>query len=139
MKNVMRKNLKAIFRGLLANPKSSDRSVADSVGVSQPTVTRARHQLEKAGFIRRYEIVPDFEKLGFEIIAFSMVEPSDRVKHVDNVIYAIGNHKTMFVMSVHKNYSEFSQFARDLNVKDFLLVPTSQKPMKPLSFKHLPL
>ena len=135
----MKKNLKAILKGLLANPKRSDRAVATSCGVSQPTVTRARNRLEKEGVIQSYEIVPDLEKLGFEIIAFSMVEPTDRVKHVDSVIYAIGDGGRMLVMSVHKNFSEFDQFARGLNVKDFLLVPATQEPMKPLSFKHIPL
>jgi DNA-binding Lrp family transcriptional regulator len=54
---------------LMKNSRRSDRELARTLGVSQPTVTRTRARLEKEGFIKEYTIVPDFSKLGFGIMS----------------------------------------------------------------------
>ncbi|MGC9346262.1 MAG: Lrp/AsnC family transcriptional regulator, partial [Candidatus Bathyarchaeales archaeon] len=55
----------------MKNSKRSDRELAKAVGVSQPTITRMRKNLEKLGYIREYTIMPALEKLGFEIITLN--------------------------------------------------------------------
>ena len=40
-----------LLRELLKNSKRSDRDLAKSLGVSQPTLTRMRKRLEKEGYI----------------------------------------------------------------------------------------
>jgi DNA-binding Lrp family transcriptional regulator len=66
---------------LMRNSRQSDRELAKKLGVSQPTVTRARTRLEKEGYIKEYTLIPDFRKLGFEIMALSLIrlrkEPSE--------------------------------------------------------------
>ena len=62
-----------LLRELLKNSKRSDRELAKVLGVSQPTITRIRHKLEQEGVIRDYTIIPDFKKLGFEIMAIEFV------------------------------------------------------------------
>jgi len=54
---------------LMKNSRKSDRELAKAIGVSQPTVTRTRSRLEKEGIIKEYTMIPDFRKLGFEILA----------------------------------------------------------------------
>jgi len=57
---------------LLKNSRRSDRELAKALGVSQPTVSRTMKKLEEQGVIKEYTIVPDFSKLGFQIMGVSL-------------------------------------------------------------------
>ncbi|HJW97755.1 MAG TPA: Lrp/AsnC family transcriptional regulator, partial [Candidatus Bathyarchaeia archaeon] len=61
---------------LMKNSRRSDRELAKVLGISQPTVTRARTKLEKDGLIREYTLIPDFKKLGFHIMALIFLKLS---------------------------------------------------------------
>jgi DNA-binding Lrp family transcriptional regulator len=61
---------------LLKNSHRSDRELAKATGLSQPTVSRLRVKLEREGYIKEYTIIPDFEKLGYEIMAITFVKLS---------------------------------------------------------------
>jgi DNA-binding Lrp family transcriptional regulator len=54
---------------LMKNSRRSDRELAKTIGVSQPTVSRLLKKLEKEGYIKEYTIIPDFSKLGFQILS----------------------------------------------------------------------
>lgn len=56
---------------LMKNSRKSDRDLARAIGCSQPTVSRVRGKLEKEGYIKEYTAIPDFHKLGFEIVAIT--------------------------------------------------------------------
>ena len=120
----MRKELpQQLLRELLKNSKRSDRELAKVLGVSQPTITRARHRLEREGVIRDYTIVPDFKKMGFEILAINVAklrpeillsEPSEKVrefaKRFPNVIFASGGGGMgMNAVSIilYRNFTEY--------------------------------
>jgi DNA-binding Lrp family transcriptional regulator len=64
-----------IISELLKNSKLSDRSLAQKLGVSQPTVSRRRMMLEKTA-IENYTLVPKWDKLGYEILAISLSRSS---------------------------------------------------------------
>jgi DNA-binding Lrp family transcriptional regulator len=59
---------------LIKNSKRSDIELARMLRVSQPTVTRFRTKLEKEGYIKEYTLMPDFKKLGYEILAITFVK-----------------------------------------------------------------
>jgi DNA-binding Lrp family transcriptional regulator len=59
---------------LMKNSRRSDRNLAKTIGVSQPTVSRTLKKLENKGYIKEYTMIPDFKKLGFQILAFSTYE-----------------------------------------------------------------
>ena len=59
----------AILSRLIKNARTSDRQLAREIGVSQPTITRRRARLEKEGLLN-YTTVPNFKKLGLEIMSF---------------------------------------------------------------------
>ena len=58
----------------MKNSRLSDRELAKKIGSSQPTVTRTRRKLEKQGYIREYTVIPNFEKLGYELLAVTFVK-----------------------------------------------------------------
>lgn len=59
---------------LMKNSRRSDRELAKAMQVSQPTVTRIRNKLEKEGIIKEYTIIPDFNKLEYEILALTFIK-----------------------------------------------------------------
>ncbi len=117
----------------MKNSHRSDREIARAIKTSQPTVTRVRTRLEKEGIIKEYTMIPDIGKLGVEIVAltfahwspekFSNFSENERVQKAKrflsdhpNVIYAssgtgLGMGRVM--ITVHKNYSDYSNFVRE--------------------------
>ena len=59
-----------VLAELMRNSRISDRELAKAIGVSQPTITRTRTKLESEGIIEEYTLIPDFKKLGYELMAF---------------------------------------------------------------------
>lgn len=57
----------------MKNSRRSDREIAHAVGTSQPTVSRTIKKLEKEGTIREYTMIPDFKRLGYQIMAFAFL------------------------------------------------------------------
>ncbi|MFB0523821.1 MAG: Lrp/AsnC family transcriptional regulator [Candidatus Bathyarchaeia archaeon] len=129
----MRKELpQQLLRELLKNSKRSDRELAKVLRVSQPTITRARHKLEREGIIQDYTIIPDFKKMGFEIKALTFVkmrpdvllgETREQTKKYaakfPNVIFAYsgkGLGMTGVIISLHKNYTEYHRQLNRLRV-----------------------
>ena len=67
----MKKNDWKLISELMKNSRRSDRELARTIGVSQPTVNRMIKKLEKEGYIKEYTMIPDFSKLGYKILAIT--------------------------------------------------------------------
>jgi len=162
----MHKNLleKLLFE-LVKNSKRSDRELAKVLGVSQPTITRARARLEKEKFIRQYTVFPDFAKIGFELIAFNFITMklsqsidlekmqkmrSEWAKDNSNIILEIGGEglgANSLMVSIHRNYTDFASFiakyrtdwANNLqDLRSFIIsIPNKNLVVKDLSFNDL--
>jgi len=154
----MKKRMMSLLLELLKDSKRSDRELAKVLGVSQPTVSRMRWRLVKRGIIKDFTIIPDFVRMGYEIMAISSFK-SIRAKGLTeravkwtmakpNIIFASGAHgmgKNGVIISLHKNYTDFSNFLRDLRSEggddlqdyDTLLISLKEKVAKPLSLKYL--
>ncbi|MCJ7424600.1 Lrp/AsnC family transcriptional regulator [Candidatus Bathyarchaeota archaeon] len=65
--------LRLIFE-LMKDSRRSDRTLAKALHVSQPTVSRMLTRLRKEGIIKEYTMIPDFTKLGFTLLAFTLVK-----------------------------------------------------------------
>lgn len=70
MKDAERK----LISELMKNSRRSDRALAKTVGISQPTVSRMIKKLEKEGIIKEYTMIPDFRKLGYSLLALTFVK-----------------------------------------------------------------
>jgi len=158
----MRKDLEQqLLRELLKNSKRSDRELAKVLKVSQPTLTRTRQRLEKNGMIEDYTIVPNFQKMGFEILALTFVkmrsdiligETREKARKFattfPNVIFASsgdGLGMTGVIISFHRNYTEYhNQLSKmRIELKDVIdgiqnfVVPIGEGEYKRFSLSHL--
>jgi DNA-binding Lrp family transcriptional regulator len=146
---------------LLKDCKRSDRELAKVLGVSQPTVTRMRTKLVKEGMIRDWIIVPDFVKMGYEILAITSVKVKETMlmkmknktieyfNNKPNVVMAAGGAQGQgmngVIVSIHTSYSDFSSFLTNLMtdwgdlVEDHftILVGLGERAIKPFSLKYL--
>lgn len=115
---------------LMKNSKRSDRELAKTLGVSQPTVTRIRGRLEKEGYIREYTIIPDFKRIGYEIssITFARMKegfPQEQLGETRElarkmeqgtitesvlVTKGLGCEADIAIVSFHANYESYTRF-----------------------------
>lgn len=63
-----------VISQLMKNSRRSDRQLAKTLRVTQPTVSRTIRKLEKEGVIREYTMIPNFERLGYKIVAFTLLK-----------------------------------------------------------------
>jgi DNA-binding Lrp family transcriptional regulator len=127
MKNRMRR----LLWELLRDSKRSDRELAKVLGVSQPTITRLRHRLVDEGIIQGFTVMPEFTKLGYEIMAITLAkakttlgpDEQERAKKLvmtnPSVIFvASGEGMGMngVMISLHSNYSDYVEFMQNLRL-----------------------
>ena len=121
-----------LLEELMKNSHRSDREIARTIGSSQPTITRIRNRLEKQKITRDYTMIPDFAKLGIEIVAFTFAvwhpeaqksySETERVEkakkfisnHPDVVFASSGRGLGMgrMIVTVHKDYSDYDKFMK---------------------------
>jgi DNA-binding Lrp family transcriptional regulator len=144
---------------LLKDSRRSDRELAKVLGVSQPTITTMRRRLVKEGIIREFTVIPDFVKMGYEIMAISCVKTKTPIielsekgvewwKKFPDVIFAAaaeGVGKNGVIISLHKSFTDYSKFVSEqlLHWKDeiidhdTMIISLEGIIAKPLSPKYL--
>jgi DNA-binding Lrp family transcriptional regulator len=153
-----------ILSELMKNSKVSDRELAKKIGVSQPTVTRRRTRLEKE-VIEGYTAIPKWNEIGYEILAITLIKAIKIFysgKYADvrkqglewltirpNVIMAgacEGMGMNVFIISLHKDYSDYSEFMLKHrlemgefidDVQTILVDLKTTERLKPLHLKYL--
>ncbi len=63
-----------VLSELIKNPKRSDREISMALGLSQPTITRIKSNLERDGYIKEYVGLPDFPKIGYGVMAITFMK-----------------------------------------------------------------
>jgi len=148
---------------LIKNSRRSDRELARAIGVSQPTVSRLIKKLEKERYIKEYTMIPDFVKLGYELLALTFVKlrkglsreeiekareiSRDRVKTacVGFILVerGIGLEYDGVVISYHKSYASYLKLLAGLKkftfleiskIQSFLISLTDEVQYVPLTF-----
>jgi DNA-binding Lrp family transcriptional regulator len=156
----MKERMMRLLSEYLKDSRRSDRELAKVVGVSQPTITRIRQRLVKEGAIKHFTVIPDFVKMGYEIMAISWVktkvlgatgleEKAEKYwKKYPNVIFvsrAEGNGKNGVLISLHKSYADYSDFITEnlrewgdyLQEYETALINLKGRTVKPLSLTYL--
>jgi len=151
-----------LLKELIRNSRRSDWELAKTLKVSQPTVTRNRKLAES--YVRSYTIVPEFQKIGYEIFAitFAKAKTYDKkeietklevqkkwVMQHPNVFFASdgeGLGKDAVILSLHKNYSKYADFMREFtinfaefisDVQSFIVSLKTGMIIKPFDLKYL--
>jgi len=162
----MKKTDWRLISELMKNSRRSDRELAGAIGVSQPTVSRTIKKLEKEGYIKEYTIIPDFNKLGYEIIALTFVKlksglspeeiakakkiAAERLKEGSLEIVMVERGTGMgydgVFLSLHENYSSYLKFKKALEediyldasiTENFLISTRREVHFRPLTFAAL--
>ena len=164
MKQLKPLDYKILFE-LVKNAKRSDREIAKILGVSQATVSRRRAVLERE-VIDGYTAIPRWDKLGYEILAITLVKTKQTLAMEEHSKAAInkgtkwlmkqpnvimsggcrGMGVNSFMLSVHKNYPDFDSFMakhkRDLadmftDVQTVIINLGGSQILKPFHLKYL--
>lgn len=151
---------------LMKNSRRSDRELAKAIGVSQPTVSRMVKKLEKEGYIKEYTVIPDFRRLGFELMSVNFVkfkagtgaEHIEKLKNTARQIQTEMGLPSLLVMSgmgmgfdrviimYHRNYASYARFKNIMkgaaegnveNFESFLVVLDRENHFQPVSFSSL--
>ncbi len=157
----MKEMEKKLLAELLKNSRRSDRELARVLDSSQPTMSRARKRLERKGLIKGYTIVPDWRKMGFEIMAFTFLKMRPEIRSeelvekvnqyaasIPNAVYVAygeGLGMTGLVIALHKDYSKYSRKLSQFRIlwKEYLediqsfITVLGQSEVKELSFAYL--
>jgi len=157
-------DFKILFE-LMKNSKISDRKLAKTLGVSQPTVSRRRARLEKE-LIVGYTVIPKWNKVGFKIVGFTFIKSKFKYANSKereaaiqkvrewmikqpNVVLSIGGEGmgwSGLTVSLHKGYSDYMEFKRKHDSELGGIVDDSQTfiadidpgfVIKPFNFKYL--
>jgi DNA-binding Lrp family transcriptional regulator len=143
---------------LMKNCRRSDRELAKSLHVTQPTVTRNRKRLEKLGLIE-YSATPNLAELGYEIVAV-VFGRRNYEKHPENAVqkakdFAEAHPNIVFgadgsglsydriSVSIHKSYSDYAKFMQEvkaamgeiMGLESFLINLKSEKVVRGLSLR----
>lgn len=146
---------------LMKDSRRSDRELAKSIGVSQPTISRTLKKMQK-DFGVTFTASADLAKAGFEIMAITFgkkeKKPMEKQKiqeyleeYRDSIIFAsTGRSSSMdsdrLTISVHKSYSDYVRFREYLRTEweglvlvdsSFIISLKSDKIIRPLSTHYL--
>jgi DNA-binding Lrp family transcriptional regulator len=146
---------------LIRNSRKSDRELAKTIGVSQPTISRIRTRLEREGVIE-YGGSVNLRKLGFEIIAITFgikkreQRPEAKVAKGKgltaknpNMIFVstgMGLSSDVVAVSVHKTYSDYAEYTQEIRAEwadsmtltgSFLIALNSDNVLRPLSMRFI--
>jgi DNA-binding Lrp family transcriptional regulator len=151
---------------LMKNSRRSDRELAKVLGVSQPTVSRTLKKLEKEGVIKEYTMIPDFTKLGFEIMSidFAKLKESfseEKLKEIRKQVRqtllkepesaivgmtGIGCNADRVIVAFHEDYSTYTEALKKIKqhplveveeIKSFLIDLNDRSQYLPLTFSSL--
>jgi DNA-binding Lrp family transcriptional regulator len=119
-----------LVKELVRNSRRSNRQLAETIGVSQPTVNRLVKKLEKEGVIREYTMVPDHVALGFQIMSVTFARLKEAMSDDDverarkfahemlkkrptatmMIMNGIGLDADRAVVAFHRDYSDYVEF-----------------------------
>ena len=141
----------------MKNSNRSDNELAKVIGISQPTVTRLRNQLEEEGKIQEYTIIPNLPSIGYSIMAIFLMKYKANGQRAKEMTENISNGNSLFasraqgmgknaiLISLFKNYGEYAEYLNNISSKydgiveeyDSMLVDLNGPILKSLSLKNL--
>jgi DNA-binding Lrp family transcriptional regulator len=151
---------------LMKNSRRSDRELAKAIGSSQPPVSRVIRRLEKEGVIKEYTMIPDFVRLGYQMMGITFTRAPTIVNEEDSMelrksveelerkrpfallmaVYGMGFGKDLMFITLYRNYTRYveaMQLTRSLphvgakEVESFLVDLNDENNYRLLTMKQL--
>ena len=110
---------KNVYCMLISYPELSDSDIGRELGVSRHTVSRSRRKFEENNLFNKI-ILPNFQKLGFEILAFYHIQFDPRnppnldeddaaTLITDSTIFFASRRFESVMISIYKNYDDYKK------------------------------
>ncbi|HVP41684.1 MAG TPA: Lrp/AsnC family transcriptional regulator [Candidatus Krumholzibacteriaceae bacterium] len=113
-----------ILKALTADARLSSRQIAKQCDISVGTALSRIKKMEEAGMIKGYSIIPDHEKLGYELTVVTeitvskgrLLEMENEIARLPNVcsVYDVTGLTDAFVIAKFKNRDDLSKFTKRL-------------------------
>jgi len=108
---------KNVYCMLVSNPDLSDSSIGRELGVSRHTISRLRRKFEKNDLMKKL-VIPNFVKLGFEILAFyhirfnprnppNMEEDNAALLMSESTIFLASRRFEAVMLSIYSDYEDY--------------------------------
>ncbi len=111
---------------LTKNARRSDRELAKTLGLSQPSIGRLRKILEEEAILQ-YAAIPDLSYIGFDLMVFTLYRRKEPLQPImkgtgewlngqPNVLFLSegqGMDADGVAISIHKDYADFSEFHKE--------------------------
>lgn len=113
-----------ILKALTLDGRLSSRQIAKQCNISVGTALSRIKKMEEMGIIKGYSIIPDHEKLGYELTVVSeitvskgrLLEMENEIARLPNVcsVYDVTGLTDAFVIAKFKNREDLSKFTKRL-------------------------
>jgi DNA-binding Lrp family transcriptional regulator len=113
-----------ILKVLTADARLSSRQIAKQCDISVGTALSRIKKMEEMGVIKGYSIIPDHEKLGYELTVVTeitvskgrLLEMENEIARLPNVcsVYDVTGLTDAFVIAKFKNREDLSKFTKRL-------------------------
>lgn len=113
-----------ILKALTLDGRLSSRQVAKQCAISVGTALSRIKKMEEMGIIKGYSIIPDHERLGYELTVVSeitvskgrLLEMENEIARLPNVcsVYDVTGLTDAFVIAKFKNREDLSKFTKRL-------------------------
>ena len=100
--------------------------ISNTLGIPRATVFERMERLRKEGYIKKYTVELDYEKLGYPVMAYVLITFNFHanvdqmtlckiLSKMDNVVSAsvISGNWDIMILTINKNMKELSQFVLD--------------------------
>jgi len=117
-----------IIHALAENSRLTYAALAEKVGITRQRATRRLKKLEEAGVIKKYTIIPDFEKLNYVYASLGItlkpgapideiIEKLKKDRDVKVIERGIGNHDIIIRIAVPKSLRDIEDKIREIIMK----------------------
>jgi DNA-binding Lrp family transcriptional regulator len=113
-----------ILKALTVDARISSRQMAKQCDISVGTALSRIRKMEETGIIKGYSIIPDHEKLGYELTVVTeitvskgrLLEMENEIARLPNVcsVYDVTGLTDAFVIAKFKNREDLSKFTKRL-------------------------
>jgi DNA-binding Lrp family transcriptional regulator len=113
-----------ILKALTVDARLSSRQIAKQCDISVGTALSHIRKMEETGMIKGYSIIPDHEKLGYELTVVTeitvskgrLLEMENEIARLPNVcsVYDVTGLTDAFVIAKFKNREDLSKFTKRL-------------------------